>query len=63
VSAISSVSAASSKAPVSTLPNVDNLSDAMIYSFFESQSNSLQLDNKDLKQIDIDDLKEMDLKW
>nr|GEY84909.1 ribonuclease H-like domain-containing protein [Tanacetum cinerariifolium] len=58
-----SASAASSKAPVSTLPNVDNLSDAVIYSFFESQSNNPQLDNKDLKQIDVDDLEEIDLKW
>nr|GEU46273.1 ribonuclease H-like domain-containing protein [Tanacetum cinerariifolium] len=63
VSAIPSVSAASSKAPVSTLQNVDSLSDAVIYYFFASQSNSPQLDNKDLKQIDPDDLKEMDLKW
>ncbi|GKC24222.1 retrovirus-related pol polyprotein from transposon TNT 1-94, partial [Tanacetum coccineum] len=47
----------------STLPNVDSLSDAMIYSFFPSQSNNSQLDNKDLKQIDPDDLVEMDLKW
>nr|GFA13660.1 hypothetical protein [Tanacetum cinerariifolium] len=58
-----SISAASSKAKVSTLPNVDSLSDAMIYSFFACQSNSPQLDNEDLKQIDPDDLEEMDLKW
>nr|GFA98893.1 hypothetical protein [Tanacetum cinerariifolium] len=58
-----SVSAASSKAPVSTLPNVDNLSDVVIYSFFASQSNSPQLDNEDLKQINADDLEKMDLKW
>nr|GEV96840.1 hypothetical protein [Tanacetum cinerariifolium] len=57
------VFAASFKATVSTLPNVDSLSDAVIYSFFASQSNSPRLDNKDLKQIDLDDLKEMDLKW
>nr|GEU77793.1 hypothetical protein [Tanacetum cinerariifolium] len=63
VSVVPSVSAASSKAIVSTLPNVDSLSDAVIYSFFASQSNSHQLDNKDLKQIDPDDLEEMDLKW
>nr|GEX81541.1 hypothetical protein [Tanacetum cinerariifolium] len=63
VSAVPSVSVASFKAPVSTLLNVDNLSDVVIYSFFVSQSNSHQLDNKDLKQIDADDLKEMDLKW
>nr|GEZ17466.1 putative ribonuclease H-like domain-containing protein [Tanacetum cinerariifolium] len=40
-----------------------SLSDAVIYSFFVSQSNSPQLDNEDLKQIDRDDLVEMDLKW
>nr|GEY17571.1 ribonuclease H-like domain-containing protein [Tanacetum cinerariifolium] len=41
----------------------DSLNDAVIYSFFASQSNSLQLDNEDLKKIDLDDLEEMDLKW
>nr|GEX33364.1 ribonuclease H-like domain-containing protein [Tanacetum cinerariifolium] len=34
VSVVPSVSAASTKAPTSILPNVDNLSDAVIYSFF-----------------------------
>nr|GEU97646.1 putative ribonuclease H-like domain-containing protein [Tanacetum cinerariifolium] len=63
VSVVPSVSAASTKASVSTLLNVDSLSDAVIYSFFASQYNSLQLDNEDLKQIDADDLEEMDLKW
>nr|GEV82959.1 hypothetical protein [Tanacetum cinerariifolium] len=63
VSAVTSISAASTKVSVFALPNVDNLSDAVIYSFFASQSNSLQLDNDDLKQIDGDDLEEMDLKW
>nr|GEX73812.1 hypothetical protein [Tanacetum cinerariifolium] len=63
VSAVASVSAASAKILVSALPNVDTLSNAVIYSFFSSQSNSLQLDNDDLKQIDADDLEEMDLKW
>nr|GEW90424.1 hypothetical protein [Tanacetum cinerariifolium] len=57
-----SIFAATSKAKVSTLPNVDSLSDAVIYSFFASQSNSPQLDNEDLKQIDLDDLEEIDLK-
>nr|GEU45945.1 hypothetical protein [Tanacetum cinerariifolium] len=60
VSAIASVSAASAKVYVYALPNVDTLSDAVIYSF-ASQSNSLQLDNDDLKQIDVDDLEEMNL--
>nr|GEW91722.1 hypothetical protein [Tanacetum cinerariifolium] len=63
ISAVASVSAASAKIPVSTLPNVDTLSNAVIYSFFASQSNSPQLDNDDLKQIDANDLEEMDLKW
>nr|GEV06714.1 putative ribonuclease H-like domain-containing protein [Tanacetum cinerariifolium] len=62
ISAVPSVSAASTKVPSSALPNVDNLSDAVIYSFFASQSNSPQLDNEDLKQIDADDLEETDLK-
>nr|GEZ25396.1 hypothetical protein [Tanacetum cinerariifolium] len=60
---VPSVSAASSTVPVSTLPNVNSLSDAVIYSFFASQSNSHQLENEDLKQIDADYLEEMDLKW
>nr|GEX12625.1 putative ribonuclease H-like domain-containing protein [Tanacetum cinerariifolium] len=63
VSAVASVSAASTKILVSALPNVDTLSNAVIYSYFSSQSNSLQLDNDDLKQINADDLEEMDLKW
>nr|GEW02995.1 ribonuclease H-like domain-containing protein [Tanacetum cinerariifolium] len=60
---VPNVSAASSKATFSTLPNVDSLSDAVIYSFFAIQSNSPQLDNEDLKQIDADYLEEIDLKW
>nr|GEY24901.1 hypothetical protein [Tanacetum cinerariifolium] len=63
VSAAASVSAVCAKLPVSSLPNVDSLSNAVIYSFFASQYTSPQLDNKDLKQIDVDDLEEMDLRW
>nr|GEY27121.1 hypothetical protein [Tanacetum cinerariifolium] len=63
VSAGASVSAVIAKIHVSPLPNVDSLSNDVIYSFFASQSNSPQLDNDDLKQIDADDLEEMDLKW
>nr|GFA93661.1 ribonuclease H-like domain-containing protein [Tanacetum cinerariifolium] len=63
ISAAASVFAVSEKNPVSALPNVDTLSNAIIYLFFVSQSTSLQLDNDDLKQIDADDLEEMDLKW
>nr|GEU43683.1 hypothetical protein [Tanacetum cinerariifolium] len=54
---------ASAKIHVSALPNVDTLSNDVIYSFFASQSNNPQLDNDDLKQIDADDLEEMDFKW
>ncbi|GJW65008.1 hypothetical protein Tco_0116892 [Tanacetum coccineum] len=42
---------------------VENLSDAMIYSFFASQPSILHLDNEDLQQIHPDDLEEMDLRW
>nr|GEV58044.1 putative ribonuclease H-like domain-containing protein [Tanacetum cinerariifolium] len=63
VSVAASVSAVSVKIPISALPNVDTLSNIVIYLFFASQSNSTQLDNDDLKQIDADDLEEMDLKW
>nr|GEV23066.1 hypothetical protein [Tanacetum cinerariifolium] len=63
VSAAASVSAICAKMPVSSLTNVDSLSNAVIYSFFASQSTSPQLDNKDLKQIDVDDLEEVDLRW
>ncbi|GJS87229.1 hypothetical protein Tco_0769865 [Tanacetum coccineum] len=40
-----------------------NMSDSVIYSFFIKQSNSPQLNDKDLQQIDADDLEEIDLKW
>nr|GEW60622.1 ribonuclease H-like domain-containing protein [Tanacetum cinerariifolium] len=63
VSAITSVFAASKKVHVSILTNVDTLGDVVNYTFFASQSNSPHLDNNDLKQIDDDDLEEMDLKW
>nr|GEY45979.1 hypothetical protein [Tanacetum cinerariifolium] len=63
INAIASVSAASAKILIYALPNVDTLSNAVIYLFFASQSNSPQLDNDDLKQIDADDLEEIDLKW
>nr|GEX65950.1 hypothetical protein [Tanacetum cinerariifolium] len=62
VSAAVNVSVVGTKLSASTLPNVDSLSNDIIYSFFASQSSSPQLDNEDLKQIDVDDLEEMDLK-
>nr|GEY04207.1 putative ribonuclease H-like domain-containing protein [Tanacetum cinerariifolium] len=63
VSAVASVFAVCAKLPMSSLPNVDSLSNAVIYSFFASQSTSPQLNNEDLKQIDVDDIEEMDLRW
>nr|GEV43605.1 hypothetical protein [Tanacetum cinerariifolium] len=63
VSAAAIIFAVCAKLPVSSLPNVDSLSNAVIYSFIASQSTSPQLDNKDLKQIDVDDCEEMDLRW
>nr|GFB38875.1 hypothetical protein [Tanacetum cinerariifolium] len=63
VNAAASVSAACVKLPASPILNVDSLSNAVIYSFFASQSTSPQFNNEDLKQIDVDDLEKMDLKW
>ncbi|GJV35074.1 putative ribonuclease H-like domain-containing protein [Tanacetum coccineum] len=53
----------SNQAHGSNSANTNSMSDAVIYSFFANQSNSPQLNNKDLQHIDADDLEEMDLKW
>nr|GEV87222.1 putative ribonuclease H-like domain-containing protein [Tanacetum cinerariifolium] len=63
VSAAPSVSAVCAQFPASSHPSIDSLSNAVIFSFFASQSNSPQLDNEDLKRIDADDLEEIDLRW
>nr|GEV73713.1 putative ribonuclease H-like domain-containing protein [Tanacetum cinerariifolium] len=63
VSAATSVSTVCAQLPVSSHPNIKSLSNVVIFSFFASQSTSPQLDNEDLKQIDVDDLKKMDLRW
>ncbi|GKE44913.1 hypothetical protein Tco_1472197 [Tanacetum coccineum] len=55
-------SGSSNQAYGSNSANTDSMSDAVIYSFFANQSNSLQLNDEDLQQIDADDLEEMDLK-
>ncbi|GKG08057.1 hypothetical protein Tco_0333889, partial [Tanacetum coccineum] len=44
-------------------PSTSTYADDVMFSFFATQSNSLQLDSEDLKQIDADDLEEMDIKW
>ncbi|GJV01147.1 hypothetical protein Tco_1334716 [Tanacetum coccineum] len=53
------VSTASSHGQASSSTYADDV----MFSFFANQSNSPQLDNEDLEQIDTNDLKEMDLKW
>ncbi|GKC04809.1 ribonuclease H-like domain-containing protein, partial [Tanacetum coccineum] len=57
------VNTASTQGVADSSTTVENLSDAMIYSFFASQPSILQLDNEDLQQINLDDLEEMDLRW
>nr|GEV08101.1 ribonuclease H-like domain-containing protein [Tanacetum cinerariifolium] len=48
---------------ISQLEIQDNLSDAVICAFLASQPNTPQLAREDLKQIDADNLEEMDLHW
>nr|GEX66674.1 hypothetical protein [Tanacetum cinerariifolium] len=57
------ISTASTQVNAAYSTNIDNLSDAVIYSFFASQPNSPQLVHKDLEQIHPDDMEEMDLRW
>ncbi|GKC55210.1 ribonuclease H-like domain-containing protein [Tanacetum coccineum] len=57
------VTTASTQDTVVNSTTIDNLSDVVICAFFASQPNSLQLDNEDLQQINLDDLEEMDLRW
>ncbi|GJW56936.1 uncharacterized mitochondrial protein-like protein [Tanacetum coccineum] len=57
------VTTASTQATAINSTTIKNLSNAVIFAFFASQPNSPQLDNKDLQQINPDDLEEMDLKW
>ncbi|GKE15858.1 hypothetical protein Tco_1423435, partial [Tanacetum coccineum] len=56
------VSTASTQVNAANFTNIDNLSDAVIYSFFASQLNSHQLAHEDLQQIHPDDIEEMDLR-
>nr|GEW76485.1 putative ribonuclease H-like domain-containing protein [Tanacetum cinerariifolium] len=59
VNTANDVSDASSQRQASSSTYADDV----MFSFFSNQSNSLQLDNEDLEQIDTNDLREMDLKW
>ncbi|GJX20521.1 ribonuclease H-like domain-containing protein [Tanacetum coccineum] len=63
VSTTHGVSTASTQVNVAYSTNIDNLSDAVIYTFFASQLNSPQLVHEDLQQIHPDDIEEMDLRW
>ncbi|GJV27812.1 putative reverse transcriptase domain-containing protein [Tanacetum coccineum] len=56
------VSNASTQVNAANFTNIDNLSDAVICSFFASQPNSPQLAHEDLQQIHPDDIEEMDLR-
>nr|GEU87141.1 retrovirus-related Pol polyprotein from transposon TNT 1-94 [Tanacetum cinerariifolium] len=56
------VSTTSTQVNAAYSTNIDNLSDAVICSFFASQLNSPQLAHKDLEQIHPDDMEEMDLR-
>ncbi|GJW27102.1 putative ribonuclease H-like domain-containing protein [Tanacetum coccineum] len=57
------ISTASTEVNAAYSINIDNLSDAVICSFFASQPNSPQLVYRDLQQIYPYDIEEMDLRW
>ncbi|GKF67700.1 hypothetical protein Tco_0197379, partial [Tanacetum coccineum] len=57
------VSTACTQVNAANFTNIDNLSDAVICSFFAIQPNSPQLAHEDLQQIHPDDIEEMDLRW
>ncbi|GJT29934.1 ribonuclease H-like domain-containing protein [Tanacetum coccineum] len=57
------VNTASTQGAADSSTTVENLSYAVIYSFFDSQPSTPQLDNEDLQQIHHNDLEEMDLRW
>ncbi|GJX06080.1 hypothetical protein Tco_0194012 [Tanacetum coccineum] len=56
------VNTSSTQGAIDSSTTVENLSDAVIYSFFASQPTTPQHDNEDLQQIHPDDLEEMDLR-
>ncbi|GJX95384.1 putative ribonuclease H-like domain-containing protein [Tanacetum coccineum] len=58
-----SITTASTQVNTAYSSNTDNLSNAVICSFFASQPNSPQLVHEDLQQIRPDDIEEMDLRW
>ncbi|GKF10636.1 ribonuclease H-like domain-containing protein [Tanacetum coccineum] len=56
------INTASTQGAADSSTTIENLSDAVIYSFFASQPSIPQLDNEDLQQIHPDDLEEMGLR-
>ncbi|GKB66763.1 putative ribonuclease H-like domain-containing protein [Tanacetum coccineum] len=62
VNAAYGVTTASTQVNTTYSTNIDNLSDAVICSFFASQPNSPQLAHKDLQQIHPGDIEELDLR-
>ncbi|GJU40260.1 hypothetical protein Tco_1193217 [Tanacetum coccineum] len=62
VNAAHEVTTASTQVNTAYSINIDNLSDAVIYSFFASQPNSPQLAHEDLQQIHPDGMEEIDLR-
>ncbi|GKC78472.1 hypothetical protein Tco_1129246, partial [Tanacetum coccineum] len=63
VNAAHRVTTASTQVNTAYSTNIDNLTDAVICSFFASQPNSPQLTHEDLQQIHPDNIEEMDLRW
>nr|GEW68041.1 hypothetical protein [Tanacetum cinerariifolium] len=63
VNTANGVSTASTQVNASYSTNINNLSDAIIYSFFGGQPNSPQLVHEDLEEIHPNDMEEMDLRW
>ncbi|GKA76260.1 hypothetical protein Tco_0782721 [Tanacetum coccineum] len=60
--AVNTAQGVNTKGAANSSTTVENLSDAVIYSFFASQPSIPQLDNEDLQQINPDDLEEIDLR-
>ncbi|GJY06748.1 ribonuclease H-like domain-containing protein [Tanacetum coccineum] len=63
VNAAHRVTTASTQVNTTYSTNIDNLSNAVICSFFASQPNSPQLAHEYLQQIHLDDIEEMNLRW
>nr|GEW42308.1 ribonuclease H-like domain-containing protein [Tanacetum cinerariifolium] len=63
VNTVHGVFTASTQVNATFSTNINNLSDAIICSFFASQPNSPQLVHEDFEQIHPDDMEEMDLRW